>query len=206
MSQMTFTVTLNTDSPSATSGDGTLRGEMLAANAVGAGNSALIDFAIGDPGSSQTISLDSTALPTLDVPTVINGWSQHTAPYTGVPLITINGSAVANVNGITLDKNTSGSAIEGIAVAGFIASTFTGTLMQGAGLYIEPGSTGDLVQGNYFGDTAGGTATPNEYGIALSSSSTTIGGTAAGSSNLISSNDIGGVVLLPAETTGSPPS
>ena len=81
-------------------------------------------------------------------------------PYTGSPLVTIDGTAVTDVNGITLDNNASGSTIEGIAVVGFVASTRTGTLMKGAGIYIEPGSTGNLVQGNYFGDIPGGMRDP----------------------------------------------
>ena len=205
MTQLTFTVTLATDSPSATANDGTLRGAMLAANAVGAGNSALIDFAIADPGSPQTIDLASTALPTLDVPTVINGWSQHSLPYTGAPLITIDGAAVANINGITLDKNTSGSTIEGLAIVGFVASTRTGTVMKGAGLLIEPGSNGDIVQGNYFGLNGDDTEAANDYGIVVSSSNNTIGGTATGAGNVISGNKVGGLALFPAETTATPP-
>jgi hypothetical protein len=131
MSVFTFTVTSHLDSPTATAGDGTLRGEILAANAVGAGNSAIIDFNIEGTGV-QTIVLAGIPLPTIDVPTVINGRSQGGVSYTGPPKIAISGVAVANANGITLDSNAAGSTIEGLSIVGFVASTRSGMLMKGA--------------------------------------------------------------------------
>jgi hypothetical protein len=44
MAVLTFIVTSHLDSPTATAGDGSLRGEVLVANAVGVGNSAVIDL------------------------------------------------------------------------------------------------------------------------------------------------------------------
>jgi hypothetical protein len=110
MSVLPFTVTSHLDSPTGTAGDGTLRGEILAANAVGAGNSANIDFNIEGTGV-QTIVLAGIPLPTIDVPTVINGRSQGGVSYTGSPKIAISGVADPNVNGITVDSNAAGSTI-----------------------------------------------------------------------------------------------
>jgi hypothetical protein len=180
MSVLPFTVTSHLDSPTATAGDGTLRGEILAANAVGAAN---IDFNIEGTGV-QTIVLAGIPLPTIDVPTVINGRSQGGVSYTGSPKIAISGVAVPHVNGITVDSNAAGSTIEGLSIAGFVASARTGTLMKGAAIYIAPGSNGNLIQDNYLGYIPGGDiGTPNDYGIDISSPNNTIGGTAAGAAN-----------------------
>ena len=58
------------------------------------------------------------------------------------------------------------------------------------------GATGTLVQGNYIGSNAAGTAAiPNELGMAVYGPRNTIGGTEDGAGNLISGNVNGGVVI-----------
>jgi titin len=67
-----------------------------------------------------------------------------------------------------------------------------------SGVHLDVGSTGNVVQGNYIGTDASGTvALANSWrGIDVASASNnTIGGTAAGASNVISGNVGSGVVL-----------
>jgi len=67
----------------------------------------------------------------------------------------------------------------------------------GAGIDMEPGTTGNIVQGNYIGtDVTGKQPLPNVGGIGvLAGFNTTIGGTAPGAGNLISGNRGPGVSI-----------
>ena len=65
-----------------------------------------------------------------------------------------------------------------------------------AGIKFEIGNTGNIVQGNYIGTNASGTAAlGNIIGIILPQASNVIGGTASGAGNLISGNVLIGVIL-----------
>ena len=64
----------------------------------------------------------------------------------------------------------------------------------GNGIEIDSGST--LVEGNYIGTNAAGTAAlPNAIGINVTAASNTIGGTTAGSRNIVSGNGAQGIYL-----------
>src|SRR5262249_29842842 len=71
-----------------------------------------------------------------------------------------------------------------------------------AGVYVFQ-STGNLVEGNYLGLNAAGTGPlANAVGVLIDSTSTnnTVGGTAAGATNLISGNTGAGVAVIASST------
>ncbi len=200
LSAITFTVTSAADNGNSatTPNDGTLRGAIEAANEVGAGNSAIIDFDIEVSGV-QTITLFAgESLPSIDVPTQLDGFSQGGAGYGGSPLIVIDGSAVPGANGITLDGNASNTTIEGLSIVNFHdGEAPSPPAVSGAGIYLTAQVGNDLIAGNYLGILPDGTTVgSNEYGIAVSSSGNTIGGAGAGVDNVISGNRTGGIALF----------
>ena len=89
-------------------------------------------------------------------------------------------------------------------------ATGAGNVISGgnlAGVVIQPGSTGNLVQGNFIGTDVTGTLNLGNIDgvvIAGSASDNTIGGTASGAGNTIAFNTVPGVALGPfATTTGN---
>jgi titin len=93
--------------------------------------------------------------------------------------------------------------LDGISALGAASTTIGGTtaaerniISGNSGSGIDLGGTGNLVEGNYIGTNAAGSAAiPNDlHGIADASQST-IGGTAAGAGNVISGNKFDGLVL-----------
>ena len=75
----------------------------------------------------------------------------------------------------------------------------------GDGIDITGGSTDNLIQGNWIGtDVTGSAALGNcGNGVSISTSANTIGGTAAGAGNLISGNQVNGVLLIGQGATGN---
>lgn len=65
------------------------------------------------------------------------------------------------------------------------------------GIYVEAGSTGNTIQGNYIGTNAAGTAAiaNGMRGIVLNGDTNTVGGTATGAGNVISGNGGRGIVI-----------
>ena len=73
-------------------------------------------------------------------------------------------------------------------------------------IFIQSGSTGNIIQGNYLGTDVNGTAAiaNGDYGVEIEESpSNTIGGTASGAGNLISGNSSGGVYIGGVPATGN---
>src|SRR5262249_2858634 len=105
-------------------------------------------------------------------------------------------TALPNVDGvfITSGGNTAGGA------APAAGNTMLCNTNYGSGIV---GGSGNLVQGNFIGTDATGTAAlPNTDGVLINSSSgNTLGGAVAGASNLISGNTNYGVVLLSSGNT-----
>ncbi len=155
-------------------------------------SSAIILFAIGTSGSVQAINLNSP-LPTLTVPTIIDGLTQGGSGYSGVPLIVLNGArAGANANGLTLVKGSDGSTVEGLVLQRF-----------GGNAIVLNGTNGDLLKGNYLGTNAAGTGKlGNGVGVLMEGGATanTVGGKTA---NLISGNTTAGVVIRDGGTSGN---
>ncbi|HEV8062133.1 MAG TPA: Ig-like domain repeat protein, partial [Gemmataceae bacterium] len=175
-----FTVTSVLDDGSA----GTLRWAINQAN-VDTDPTSFINFNILASGV-QTIQVGSSSpyagqgLPALTHPTTIDGTTEP--GFAGTPIIVLNGSQAGAADGLDITGGDS-------TIKGFVIQQF-----QGNGLVLE-GLGRDLVQGNFIGTNAAGTATLGNLGdgIYVSSSANTIGGTASGAGNLISGNGSGGI-------------
>jgi hypothetical protein len=173
---MTYTVTTTADS-----GAGSLRQAITAsnANAPGAGQSNTIDFDIGAAGSRQTIEVLS-ALPTITEPVTLDGASQGSSQ----PLIDLDGGSAGNAAGLVISAGS--TTVETLAITNFSSQD---------GIALEGGS-GDVVEGDDIG-TDGTVADGNFVGVLITSgtSDATIGGTSAGSANVISGNEGDGVYI-----------
>jgi hypothetical protein len=171
----TFSV-LNTDD----SGIGSLRQAILNANATPGINT--IAFSIGT--GIQTI-MPASALPTITNPAIIDGSTQP--GFSGTPIIVLDGSqAGANVNGLTITAGTS-------IVRDLVIDHFSGN-----GIELDTVGNNQIV-GNYIGADVTGTqgAGNGAIGIAVTSGTlNTIGGTAAGTGNVIAWNSQAGVAVL----------
>ncbi len=159
-------------SSNADSGAGSLRDAIDYVNTHGGNTTIALDFGTG----SRTIDLMSP-LPAITAPLTIDGTTQ--AGYSGTPLIELNGAgAGVGANGLTLAGN--GITVKGLIIVGF------------SGDGIEVTGNNELVESNYIGiDSTGNHALGNGgAGIAIIDGATgnTIGGTAAGSGNVISGN------------------
>jgi hypothetical protein len=107
--------------------------------------------------------------------------------------------ALANLFGVTIDGGASSNTVGGsVAAAGNIISgnTTDGILISG------PGASNNLVENNNIGSNKAGTAAiPNGVGVAIGGGGATgnsIGGSAAGTGNLISGNTGAGVQIFAA--------
>ena len=173
------------------SGYGSLRQSILDVDdTVG---TSVIQFRIGTAGSQQTIS-PGTALPAITSPVILDGWSQGGAGYTGVPLIVIDGSERGNGTvGFDLEPGSDGSTIRG-----FVINDFTN-----AGISIA--TTDNTIEGCYIGTNAAGTAIGSRqmsYGVVVTAGNNTIGGTSAGTGNVISGSTADGVEITGSGVTG----
>ncbi|MBK8990035.1 MAG: carboxypeptidase regulatory-like domain-containing protein [Chloroflexi bacterium] len=191
----TYTVTTTADS-----GPGSLRQAILDANANPGADT--ITFAIGAPGSQQTIQ-PTTALPTITGPVTIDGWSQGGSGYTGPPLIELNG-ALAGPQAIGLTLTAGSSVVRGLVVNGFAIGGSAG------GIRLQTGG-GNWIYGNYIGTNfAGDTRVANTRGIWIDggSSNNRIGTNADGvddvaERNVISANVEQNIWIYQPATTGN---
>jgi len=135
------------------------------------------------PGSGvQSIQL-SAPLPTIVNPVVIDGTTQPS--YQSSPLIQLDGSQLgADSNGLVISAGN--STVQGLAIVGFSGSAI---VLNSLG--------GNVVAADYLGVLASGTqAGSNGTGISITGcSSNTIGGSSAGSANVISGNIGNGIVI-----------
>jgi CSLREA domain-containing protein len=159
----------------------TLREAILLANATP--GPARISFNILD-GSSQTIA-PLSALPDITDPVTIDGATQP--GYAGTPIIELSGAAT-------------GTTADGLRVVGGGGSTIRGMVINrfsGDGIELS-GKGGNVVQGNFIGtDVAGTVALGNaKEGISvIGSPYSSIGGTAPGAGNVVSSNEWAGIFI-----------
>ncbi len=140
-----------------------------------------ISFNIAGSGV-QTIQ-PTSPLPALTNTVVIDGTTEPN--YAGSPLIQLDGSKLASgANGIVLSAGS--STIEGLSVVNF----------TGSGIVLNS-SSGNVLAANYVGfSAASGHAAANGTGISIiGSSNNTIGGTIAGSGNVISGNSGDGILI-----------
>ena len=143
---------------------------------------ASITFAIGTPGSVQTINLLS-ALPAVGSPVTINAFSQGGANYAGTPLIVLDGASITGGNGSLrgLDLEGGNSQVKGLDIGGF----------AGDGIYLGAGGYGgdDSIVSNVIGTQSLG----NEVGIEVAGANNPIG--AAGAGNVIAFNSLEGILV-----------
>ena len=165
------------------------------------------------------ISIDSAGLNTIGGMTVgarniISGNTNHGIEIfnAGATANLIQGNYIGpSVTGLfTLGNKSSGVFVSasGNIIGG--ASSGAGNLISGNntnGVFLSgANASGNLVQGNYIGTSAGGTsAMPNApAGIGLSDApGNTLGGAVAGAGNLVSGNAAQGIYLLGTGTTGN---
>ncbi len=166
-------------------GDGSLRQAILNANA--SAGADVISFAILAAGV-QTITLAST-LPSITDPVTIDGTTQP--GFAGTPLIELNGNGIAG-NGLNIAAGN--TTIRGLAINRF----------AGSGILITASATNAVIQGNYIGTNATGTAAlANGTGVTIGGAGNTVGGTTPQARNLISGNLGSGVTVQGAASSGN---
>ncbi|MBV9123343.1 MAG: hypothetical protein JO112_08300, partial [Planctomycetes bacterium] len=170
----------------ADSGAGSLRQEIMAVNS---GMGSVIDFSIPttdlgyQSGTGTWLIKPATPLPAITNPVTVDGTSQM--GYAAKPLIELDGESAGVGNGLEISGGA--STVEGLAINRF----------SGSGIQLDTFG-GDTVQKNYLGtNVTGTTGLGNQMGVFVHSSSNTIGGTAAGSGNLISGNTLYGIDIDP---------
>jgi hypothetical protein len=173
----------------------TLRAAIQEANALAnnpLGTPDEIHFNIPGPGIQGIYTITpASALPSITQPLIINGYSQPGASTNfgsrgeaddAILVIELDGSSAGGgANGLDFEllNNTASSTVRGLAIGNF----------GGAGIAIGSGSTAVNVQGNFIGTDASGTlARKNTFGIDVSGSGNTIGGSSRDQRNVISSN------------------
>jgi hypothetical protein len=178
-------------SSTADSGAGSLRQAIIDSNAA-VGQTNQIDFAL--PGLGLQSITPTSPLPAITQSVLIDGWSQPGCD--GTPLIELNGSDAGIADGLTIMG--SEITVRGLAIDDF--SSGSGIVIWG------PNATGNWLYGNAIGtDPAGTHALPNLYGIQIDGGATDnlVGGTAAGTANVISGNSSDGVVIDGGGTSGN---
>lgn len=155
---------------------GTLRWAINTANADSGMDRILFDIAGGGPHSIDV----GSAYNTISGAVVIDGTSDPDG-------IVINGGGtIAGTSGLVLNASASGSTIRGLIINGF----------DDAGILLND-SDNNTIEGNYLGtDATGFAAGGMNNGIRLDNSdNNVIGGNTTAARNLISGNDISGVVI-----------
>ncbi|MCM3872218.1 MAG: CSLREA domain-containing protein [Pyrinomonadaceae bacterium] len=200
--------------------DCSLREAIVAANANPGADTIAFNIPVSDPGRNPTsgvftIAVDSTlgALPSITDQVTIDGYTQGTISTPGdtsddaTPntnplasglntrlLIELTDDAIGTVaTGLTCQPGSLNSRIRGLSVFGFSLNTGI-SVLSAEGINIE---------GNFIGVRADGTAADhNGFGIViLNAPRATIGGSTPGTSNLISGNRRGGIMITGVVTT-----
>ena len=156
-----------------------LREALIAAN-----NTAGVDtitFNIAGAGV-RTISIASQ-LPEITEAVIIDG--QSNPNFSGTPVIQLDGTAAGAIDGLIISGG--GSTIRGLIISNFAG---TGITLSGLG--------GNTIESNWIGVDGTGTAgASNSLGISVSSSGNIIGGTTAGTGNVIAFNSGAGIEIAP---------
>jgi len=161
------------------------------------GTTNLITFNISGTGV-HTI-MPGTQLPDIIQPVMIDGYTQPgSSPNTNPPGIRDNAIILIELSGAIATPGSSGLIIRAnqCGVRGLVINQF-----QGDAIDIGPSKNDNVIEGNFIGTNATGTAAlPNgSFGnggvILLSGSNNRIGGTAPAARNLISGNTGDGVVV-----------
>lgn len=180
---VSFTV-INTND----SGSGSLRNAILNANRIAGRN--LIDFDI--PGTGPFTIAPLTPLPAITEAVNLDATTQP--GFAGKPIVDLSGASMTSAAADGLVVN-AGSLIRGLAIGQF----------PGAGIHLIGGG-GSIIEGDYLGTNVTGTAKAgNESaGIAIENSpNNTVGGTTAGSRDVISGNQSVGVLISGSASRGN---
>ena len=133
-------------------------------------------------GKVATIPLTSASL-TVSSPLVVDAQTQP--GWSGAPVVEVNAASIGAGADGALTLAAGGSTIRGLII----------NRSPRAGISVP--SSKNLVQGNYVGtDASGSAASPNNDGIAVVGSANTVGGFTTGEGNVISGNRGAGVYLL----------
>ena len=198
----TFVVDTPNDGADMTPGDGicraagpaprcTLRAAIQEANALAGAD--VINFSIGT--GLATISPGS-ALPTISTRVTIDGTTQP--GFVGTPIIELDGiSAGGGVHGLTIAF--AGSSLS--VIRGLVIDRFSGIAIR-----ILAGSANNVIAGNFLGTDPTGTLTGrgNSVGVYIqAATNNVIGGTTAADRNIISGNNVDGIQIDGAGTSGN---
>jgi CSLREA domain-containing protein len=160
----------------------TLRAAIQEANALAGTDTIAFNIGSGNPSITPF-----APLPTITAPVIIDG---NTGGATRVQLAgTFSGTA----NGLVLGAGSGGSQIRSLVIRSF----------SGEGIEIR--SNGNTIQNNYIGTDATGTTDQGNTGsgVFVQGANNLIGGTTAGTSNLISGNNGEGVEVNGSAATGN---
>jgi Domain of unknown function (DUF4347)/Cadherin-like/Right handed beta helix region/Cadherin domain/SdrD B-like domain len=175
-------------------GQVSLREAILATNTSGNPTGNQIHFDIAG-GGVQRINVTSN-LPSIVRELTIEGRTQF--GYADIPLIEIDGSLVAEGNGLVLGVGSSGSTIRALSI-----TNFTGTGVGGHGVLVF--SNNNIIQSNHLGVTSTSASAGNFAGLVLLSgaSNNLVGGTNPDNENVISANSLGGISITGLGTTNN---
>ncbi|MDR3635517.1 MAG: hypothetical protein P4L84_17060 [Isosphaeraceae bacterium] len=179
-------VTTTADLVNGVPAEGSLRANILAANAHPGADTIIFD--IVPQAGVEDIRLNAP-LPAITDPVTLDATTQP--GYQGQPIVVVDGSSTTG-DGLTFDVGN--SAVRGLVISGF----------SGAGINLASGG-GDLIQNDYIGTGASGqNALGNSVGVLVGGGAgTTIGGTAAGAGNTISGNLTAGVYVSGPAASGT---
>jgi hypothetical protein len=178
----------------------------------------IINFAIPGDGP-HTIAPPSSELPDIDDPLTIDGYTQgdstpgiltddakeNTLAFgTNAVLKIVLSGADANTGSDGFDVEAGPTTIRGLVINGFLEDV-SGNSGQAIGFFNLAVNTDNVVEGNFIGTNATGTAAVLNGGDGViingpASTGNTIGGTAPAARNLISGNDEQGVEISASDT------
>lgn len=178
-------------------------GTAAIANAVGAYIENSINSTIGGTTSAARNIISGN---TSDGVLLQGAWGATTGNVVRMNYIGINAAgtaAIANGDGIQIANGASSNTIGGDGYGNVISgNTMWGVIIQDVEFF---NTSNNILQGNYIGTNAAGTsAIANGFsGVYVKSNSNTIGGTTAGTRNIISGNTQNGIALDGATATGN---
>jgi hypothetical protein len=186
----TFTASTFTVTTTADGGAGSLRQAISDANGSAGIDSIVFNIPGSDPNCAATSRVctiaPGTDLPTITDPVVIDATTQP--GFAGSPLIQLSGPGPrlyptgGEPTGLRLAAGS--SRVTGLIVNGWINGIQLRTLGN------------NVIQGNYIGTNAAGTAAvANQYGLVIYSSGNVVGGLTTGARNVISGNTTAGIYV-----------
>ena len=169
-----------------------LREAILATNATAGANQILFDIPDAMVGGAHTIR-PTSALPAITGVLVLDVTTEP--DFAGTPVVVLDGAlAGASTDGLELAAGSAGSTIRGLAIGGF----------DGDAILVA--SDSNTIVGNYVGLAADGVSAfgNGDNGIRIQGAMlNTVGGTVAGTGNVISANASAGVRIDGAGATGN---